>query len=413
METFKFFKIKLLTLSLLITPLLYSQNIDWDHDLNTYASFLEDKHIDLYNKISKEDFLKELEKIKTISKTETDFNVIVELMKLTRQIGDGHTAVSLRNLKTHQYPFTLKFIENKWRVIKVSQAHNEILKASLVKIDGLPISEITSIISKVAQFVENQHSEIVRTGQYLTISELLYALNITKSKHKAVFTFIDDQENEIELALDALDSESIEKENFSELNLNVPEISKPEKPMFDYLWHASIKSTEAVYVNFESYPSFEEMQLFGEELVNYIAKNNLKNVVIDMRNNGGGDLYVGVVLAYALNLADSIDWKNGVYVLCSEVTFSAATSNVALFKQLLNAKIVGQPTGSNPTGYQDMDQFELPSSKLFISYSKRKFKLSEKIVQGVQPDILSNYNWDDYKNNKDTMINKLIKDLKQ
>ena len=131
-----------------------------------------------------------------------------------------------------------------------------------------------------------------------------------------------------------------------------------------------------------------------------------------MRENGGGDLYVGVVLAYALNLADSIDWKNGVYVLTSPKTFSAATSNTALYKQLLNATVVGEPTGSNPTGYQDMDQFQLPNSKLIITYSKRKFVLSPTVTQGIQPDELLHYNWNDYKSGKDNITQWVIKNLK-
>jgi hypothetical protein len=58
-----------------------------------------------------------------------------------------------------------------------------------------------------------------------------------------------------------------------------------------------------------------------------------------------------------------------------------------------------------------MDQFELPNSKLIITYSKRYFKLSEKLTQGVQPDVLLNYNWNDYKNGTDTMIQWIINDF--
>jgi hypothetical protein len=78
------------------------------------------------------------------------------------------------------------------------------------------------------------------------------------------------------------------------------------------LWYAPSQGTKDLYINFESYPTFAQMQVFGEELVGYISANRIKQVVIDMRNNGGGDLYVGEVLAYALNLADSIDWEKGV-----------------------------------------------------------------------------------------------------
>jgi hypothetical protein len=334
-------------------------------------------------------------------------------MRLTRRINDGHTAVSLRNMTTHQFPLEVKYIDNQWRVVKVNNKNNNLLKLSLVAIDNVPIKEISAKVSEVAQFVENQFSQIIRTGNYLTISELLFALNVTKKKNEAVFTFLDANNKKIKTTLKALDVNSLNKtSDFVYLTIGVPEITKPNNPSFPYLWFSPIKNTQAIYINFESYPTFDDMQIFGETLVNYILKNQINQVVIDMRNNGGGDLYVGTVLAYALNLADSIDWKNGVFVLTSNKTFSAATSNTALFKHLLNAKIVGQPTGSNPNGYQDMDQFELPNSKLIITYSKRKFNLSETVTNGIQPDVLLIDNWNDYKLGIDSILQWVIKDLK-
>jgi len=415
MKTILKFKMTVL-FALLVTSFGYTQNennIDWTIDLEIYKSQLESKHIDLYHTINKQTFDKELSRIKVLSDSASDFEVILELMKLTRRIGDGHTAVSLRHLETHTFPFEVKFIENEWRVVKISHEHKNLLKSSLAAVEGVPIDEVAAKVSEVAQFVENKHSQVVRTGSYLTISELLQALQITKNTNSAEFTFIDLDNKKITVTLEALDEGAAEKTaNFVALSISVPEITKPNSPMFDYLWYAPIKSTKAVYIQFNSYPTFEDMQVFGEELVGYITENEIKQVVIDMRNNGGGDLYVGVVLAYALNLADTIDWKQGVYVMTDAVTFSAATSNSALFKQLLNAKIVGQSTGSNPTGYQDMDQFELPNSKLVITYSKRRFELSETVTQGIQPDEFLNYNWKNFSQGNDNMLQWVIKDIK-
>jgi hypothetical protein len=411
MKIIKQIKTVILFLFLFTSSLISSQTGNWNEDLEIYYAKLTEKHIDIFNKIDKEVFEKELHQIKISAKAENDFQTILKLMKLTKQIGDGHTSVSLRNLKTHSYPLEIRFIDNQWRVVKITEANKQLLSTSLIAIDGVPIEEVSAKISEIAQFVENKYSKIVRTGSYLTISELLFSFNITKKKQEAVFTFLNEHHKKINITLKALDKTTMDSVDFIELSIGVPQISKPKNSMFDYLWFAPIKNTKALYINFESYPSFEEMQVFGEKLVTYIAKNNIQQIIIDMRNNGGGDLYVGVVLAYALNLADSIDWKQGVYVLSSNITFSAGASNTALFKQLLNAKIIGQPTGSNPRGYQDMDQFELPNSKLIITYSKRYFKLSEKLTQGVQPDVLLNYNWNDYKNGTDTMIQWIINDF--
>lgn len=412
MNSFLKVAINFLAAVLLSSNGLFAQTpnkIKWKEDLEIYKKSLEEKHIDLYNTITKDEFENEWNKIYKNVETLNDFEIILKLMHLTRRVNDGHTSVSLRNMPIHRFPLEVKFIDDKWRVVKVSNEHSNLLKLSLVAIDGIPIEELSTKVSEAAQFVENEHSQIVRTGEYMNISELLYALHITKKEHQAVFTFLDTNNQKIKATLTAIDTDSLIKTtDFVHLTVGIPEITKPNDSSFNYLWFTPIKNTKALYINFESYPTFEEMQVFGGKLVNYISKNQLEQIVIDMRNNGGGDLYVGVVLAYALNLADSIDWKNGVLVLTSNKTFSAGTSNAALFKQLLNAKLVGQPTGSNPNGYQDMDSFTLPSSKLVITYSKRLFRLSDKANTALQPDIIINQKENDLFNNIDTVLKVLI-----
>lgn len=404
----------ILFVSMLSTMLAQTSNkIDWKEDLQIYKASLEDKHIDLYHSVTEEEFNAEWSKIYDSIGLLNDFEITLKLMQLTRLINDGHTAVSLRNYDIHDYPFKIKHIENQWRVVKINNTNKNLLKSTLVAIDDVPIDKVMSKVSKVAQFVENEHSLLVRTGNYATISELLYALGITKKSNSATFTFQDINHQSIDIRLDALNQTTSNSDSFQELVIGIPEIIKPENLSFEYLWYAPIQNTNAVYIRFDSYPSFEKMQRFSEELLGFISKNKIEKIVIDMRNNGGGDLYVGIALAYALNLSDTVDWKQGVYVMTDAVTFSAGTSNSALFKQLLNAKIIGQPTGSKPTGYQDMDQFELPNSKLVITYSKRRFNLSETVTQGIYPDVILNYNWKDYQNGLDTMLLWVIKDIKK
>ncbi len=62
--------------------------------------------------------------------------------------------------------------------------------------------------------------------------------------------------------------------------------------------------------------------------------------------------------------------------------------NAIEYRQILNAKIVGESTGGNPNGYQDADGFVLPFSKLKVSYSKRIYQMQQVPSQGLQPDVV-------------------------
>lgn len=381
----------------------------WLQDLEAYKTGLEQKHIDVYNKISDNEFDSELEIIKSSIGNKTDFQLVMDLMRLTRKIGDGHTAISLSNIETHNFPFEIKQFGNDWRIVKIAQPFGHLLGTRLIAVDETPMAIAAQKVGEVAQFVENPHSKIIRTAQYFPISELLFELNLIKQKEKASFTFKSDDGTVFTETLTV--SANNEPVKFTELTISVPEIEKPEETLITGFWYAPISGTDALYIHFENYPTFEEMMQIAEEMVGFIFQNNIRKLVIDLRNNGGGDLYVGLVLANALNLADPVDWKSGVYVLADKVTFSAATSNTALFRELLNAKIVGEPTGSNPTGFQDMDTFELPNSKLVVCYSKRLFRIQEEFSEGVQPDIPQTYEWESFSQGNDNMLQWVIKKL--
>lgn len=410
-------KFLLRSICLFIVYNTYSQSIDvssWTQDINFYKENLEKKHIDLYNNISKSEFEKELENIKTNLKKKSEKEVIIDLMRLTRRIDDGHTSLSLRSLETHLFPIEIYKTDGKWRVIKTTLEHKNLLGKELIKIDNKSISQITKQVENIAQYVENNQSKVIRTGEYAMISELLYGLKLTTNEFHANFTFLDDAKKKSTISLEAINKKDYyNKVKFKSLETNIPEVEKPSDTKHNFLWFSSIKNTKGIYIKFESYPSFQEMENFGESVLNYINKNNIRQIVIDLRNNGGGDFFVGTFLAYYLNLADSIDWKSGVYVLTDKVTFSAATSNASQFRQILNAKIVGEPTGSNPTGYQDMGQFKLPNSGIYVTYSKRLFRFQDKVTQGVQPDVLIKYDWNSYSNGIDNMMNWVINDIKK
>ena len=403
-------------LCLMIISNACSQSIDianWIEDIDYYKTNLEKKHIDLYNNISKVEFEQELQKLKSNLNKKTDTDVIIDLMRLTRKIGDGHTAFSLRGIETHLFPIEIYKVNGQWRVIKTTEKHNDILGKELIAIDGKPMTQVEDEVSKIAQYVENEQSKIIRVAQYSMISELLYGLHLTQKEFDAIFTFLDENERKTEVTLKSINSKDYyENVEFKSLETVIPEIEKPSNVKHDYLWFSPIKTTQAIYIKFESYPSFEEMETFGASVLNHINNNNIKQIVIDLRNNGGGDFFVGTFLAYYLNLADSIDWKSGVYVLTDKVTFSAATSNASQFRQILNAKIVGEPTGSNPSGYQDMGQFTLPNSGMIVTYSKRLFRFQDKVTQGVQPDVLIKYDWQSYSKGIDNMMEWVINDIK-
>lgn len=206
--------------------LTYSQKADidkWNTDIDFYHKTLEEKHIDLYHLISKEAFILEIQKIKEKLPQLNHFQVILELMKLTHKIGggkgDGHTAVPLWPMKLHMYPISLFDFGDELRVIKIKKKYNHLLGKKLIRIDGIPISEIYNLVSHLTPFTENHQSSLAKTCSSMMISEILFGLDIVKQNDKATFTFADDEDNYESIILEALSNEENEVFEYKEIVL--------------------------------------------------------------------------------------------------------------------------------------------------------------------------------------------------
>lgn len=387
-----------------------TRNSDWQADIDALQTQLETKHINLYHKISKQEFTRQLEKIKTDLHQWSTPELMVQLMRVVKQVNDGHTQFNYWGSTNHSYPLKLIKLGDQLRVTEIVSTHKHLLGTRLHSINGVSDVQLIEALIPVLQGVENTFSEQQRLVETLTVAEVLEGLRITKPGLKASFTFIDDKQKRYTITLDANNSNSL---------IGIPQAVPPgftrHKNSTDALELFINPALETIYLDFKKYPRFQEMHSFAAKLAELTKDQHIKRIIIDLRHNDGGDFFVGLALAWGLIVVDSLDWQKGMYVLIGRQTFSAAMSNAAQYRQILNATLVGEPTGANPVGYQDADTFNLPHSDWKVMYSKRLYKFQDKASDGVQPDINIPLEWNAYKmgedNQLDWILNKIKADL--
>lgn len=379
---------------------------NWQNDLKFYSQNLSEKHIDLYHTVSRQNFSDDITQLENSLSSLTGNQILVELMKLTHKIGDGHTSFPLWGANLKSFPVQLKMLMGNFYVIKTTKDFEHLLGARLEKINDSNTNEIYRLFSQLTPFSENKYSTQVRVAQYMLKAELLNGLGIINDSFQAQFTFTIGKEV-IEQQLTPFYSNEYTAE-LSYLNNSIFSI---EKKLNEDVWFGSLNDKKVVYFKFRRYPSISKMEALSEDVLSFINKNKSKKLIIDLRDNYGGDFFVGLKLAQLLVLADSVDWKSGVYVLIDNVTFSAAMSNAAQFSQLLNAKLIGEPTGATPSGYQDMGQFLLPNSNLEVTYSKRLYHFTSDTKDALYPDINIEVSIDDYISKKDPQLKWILNDI--
>ncbi len=386
------------------------QVTNWISDINFFHAQLEQLHINLYHSVSKKDFESELLGLKTTLPTYNKYQVMVEMMRITRLIGDGHTIYGYWSNGYSRFPVYFRLFGNELRVIKTTFEYRHLLGKKLTAIDGTEINELIKIISPVVQGVDNQHSLEHFLPYTINVAEVLFGLKITNQLNIATFEFTDDNGINQTVILNSIPHDKLKDLKMEVLYERPVNLGEPLKST-NGIWLSADIETNTAYIRFDNYPGYLKMLLFAHGVKKQIAKNQIKYLIIDFRGNGGGNFFEGLVLAQMLVTLDSLDWEHGIYALIGKETFSAGVSNAAQFKQILNAKIVGEATGGNPYGYQDADRFLLPNSQWTVQYSKRLFRMQDNQTNGLVPDVKIESDWSDYKQNRDKQLEWILNNI--
>lgn len=382
----------------------------WREDLAVYRKQLEARHINLYHHTDKARFHAALEQLSAQLPSLNEQQVTVELMRITRMVGDGHTQFAPWDNAFRRYPIGFKLIDGELRVMRAGPGQQALLGTRLVAIDGTPVATVRSRLAPVVQSVENDQSLQRHLGAQAALADVLFGLGIARHPAQARFELESDGKQTYSVALTAVAFRDFAKAAPLELQpLRVPFDRKAVEEN-DHLWLSMDANRRMAYLYFAHYPSPDDMDSFARKVRAALQKHGIRKLVIDLRDNSGGDFFVGLRLAHQLVLVDSLDWEGGIYTLIGPATFSAGMSNAAQFRQIFNARLVGEPTGANPVGYQDMDSFTLPNSQRKINYSKRFYRFQDQAAPGLQPDVLVRTTWADMRRQVDAPLEWVLAD---
>jgi len=388
----------------------------WQEDLAFYKEQLEANHIDLFHTLGRTEFNEAIAQLESDLPKLTEWQVITRLMQLTRRINDGHTTLPLWQQQFSRFPVRFTATSDAFVISHVSTENENLLGLELRAINGVAVNEVVEQLAAIVPFVENRYSEKVRVAAALNQAPILQALAITDSFERAIYTLAKHDGSVIEVELNAKSSDELSAFTWRNIDAVKPtdyfsQLSEVRAPAGS--WVGYDQQTATGYLSITTYPDMASAMQLGEDLVKTMAQHQGRHFIIDLRDSYGGDLFIGLLLASFINTVESIEWQHGIYVLISNKTFSAAMSNATQFRRLLNAQLVGQPTGARPNGYQDMGQFSLPHSNLLVTYSKRLFRFADVEQDAVNPDRYVELTSNDLRQGHDAVLALLLKELSE
>lgn len=386
------------------------RNLRWLEDITHLSSDLPKKHKNLFFQKNKNEFLKEIAAIKADIDALTDYEIKLQIAKIIASIGDAHTFVPLQvNLLL---PLKFYYFSDGIYVVAAPLEYKHILYCKITKVNQIPIEEVINILSSIISY-ENEPYLNSQLPKFLPAIELLYDLELVNDVDSLEVTFEDKCKKLRTLDIKSLPlMESREKlsliNNTLNYNNNLPLYRRYSDKTY---WFEHIPSHKTVFFKYNACKNMlsKDVATFCIELIQFIKDHDIEKLVIDLRNNFGGNSSLLDPFIENIKHCSKINKKGSLFVIIGRETFSSALLNALSLKNTTAAIFLGEPTGGKPNCYGEVQRFKLTNSGLTICYSTEYYKIIEDdSMPSFMPDVNLTLTIQDYVSNEDPCLNYII-----
>jgi hypothetical protein len=309
------------------------------------------------------------------------------LSRIVALADNGHTNVagSVRARHFNRVGIRLAVFGNELRVIRATEANADLLGARLTAVDGHAIAEVRDSARTLAGGVPLRRD---RGAPFLIESpEQLHAFGLAKDAARVTYS------------VQTLDGRAVQRQLGDEPS-RAPDVRNATRLLFPALlpdeqgkWRALLAVNQAPWslsdpdtpFRWRAAPEIDGMVIelrqtvsspgnsiesFLTEMTERIQSQRPRNLVMDMRLNGGGNLNT------ARNFMKSLPGlvPGRIFVLTSPWTFSAAISSIGYLEQTApdRVTIVGEEVGDRLEFWAEGGPVTLPNSGLVISVATQR-----------------------------------------
>ena len=353
---------------------------EWLQDLSSLDVYIRNNHInpfwhhnesgymDLYYQAR--DYITNTEKV--------DYLLVNDFIEqMVAYIADGHSYVANRDKRFGFYPYKADWFSDGLFITKTDEENKHLLGAKILAFDDTP-TDIAAEITRKYQPIVNTSSPKLFSQFTFQYAGLLYAANIAKRPDTIALTLklINGETIIHQFNKDVRDYYKMDFVNISELNIK-------EKPMYRQhgdlsrwaaRWVKYIAKEDAIYVYYGSVVEQDDGEIakFSQEIMHLVESKKPSKLIIDVRNNGGGDSHLNAPLINAIAKNSHINQQGKLFVITGRNSFSAAINFSGNMEVKTKALFAGEKVGDSASFAGEagsQSKYRLPNSHIIISLS--------------------------------------------
>lgn len=373
-------------LSVSISAQETSRDERWRADLDFLVRELPSRHPNLFTRVTREQWLASADDLRSRIPDLRDHQVQAGLARLVAAGNDAHTSMSAipvsgaRNISLRFYWFSDGLF-----VTHGAVPFARALGKRVVRIGAFPVEEA---LEMVRPFLSHENEQWLKhqSPAYLRSADVLHAAGVIPSNDRVPYTFAEGDGTEFALTIGTGEIAMVPARH----------PARPLNPLFERnadlnYWFDYLAEKRALYIKYNRCAESTQLSMveFTRQVIAFIESNPVESLMLDLRNNSGGNSAVIQPLALALNqaaLRGVLPLARPPYIIIGRQTFSSGMLNAIDFKSQ-GAALLGEPTGGKPYGYGEVLTFNLPNSGLLVPYSTRLFRNGSPDDPYLRPDV--------------------------
>lgn len=353
----------------------------WREDLRYLAEQMPLRHKSLFHTMKEAEFRAAVASLDADIPKLSDDEIFVRLAQIVAMVQDGHTGFNLRPFPPsddkEDIPIRFERYEDGIYVRAAAQEYAAAVGGKVIEVGSVgwkeAIRRVDSIESHDPDNDGEQWAWSAKTD--LNRPHILHGLGLSNSSESADFVIEKDGQRHTFMMnatapmgkwfMNSLPSGWADaRPTSTPLPLSRQHEDKP-------FWFTILPDQHAVYFQFNLVFNFgdETLDDLTERLKAALERPDVERLVIDVRNNPGGDNTLLRPLLVAL-IRSKVNHRGGIYVITGPTTFSACQNFVNRLENYADVIFVGAPTGENVNFYGDPTVITLPHSQLVAAMSR-------------------------------------------
>ncbi|MEE8367193.1 MAG: hypothetical protein V3S30_02660 [Thermoanaerobaculia bacterium] len=390
---------------------------NWIEDIDHLITSVRFRHVAPFKYGASEDeYLAAAAALRQRVATLSDGRILLELFRLHALLNDSHSealwdSIPSNILALSALPVRFNMMRDGIYVHEALKEHEELLGALVLRIGGTSIDEVLRATSPIISGDNEMHRRAVAVANTLILPAVIYELGFSSDPLTMELDLEVDGHTEKTVTLEAHQPDP--DDTWVRLR------DREGQPIPLWLthndrtyWFKHLSEEKLLYMQFNRFANDpnESLEAFSKRMFAFIDSHDIDKLVIDMRQNPGGDITLGSALTYRIASHEKVNRLSHFFIIFGRGSKSAAPSFAIRMRQLTNVVFVGEPTGGRPNGYGNTSIITLPNSGTQLTCSQLFVQPTWDPDRRpwITPDITAELTIEDLAENRDPALEAII-----